>query len=102
MPDKAANDTLQQLAHAAAGPARSLAKVTLHLRAGKSVSLEADRSEMRRYLSPTDADIEAKFRMIAQPKLGEAKTRRVIEPVFGLERLESVDSLIQARARHGA
>jgi len=77
-------------------PAHSLARITLRLRDGRSVSLEADRSEIRRYLSPTDADIEGKFRMIARPVLGEAKTTRVVELAFGLERLSDVNGLMQA------
>jgi len=77
-------------------PARSLAKVTLHLRDSKSVSLEADRSEIRRYLHPTDAHIEAKFRMIAQPVLGDAKTARIVELAFGLEHLPAINELMQA------
>lgn len=77
-------------------PARSLAKVTLHLRGGRTVGLEADRSEIRRYLYPTDADIEAKFRMIAEPVLGAAKTKQIVDLVFGLERLDGVAALMQA------
>jgi len=77
-------------------PARSLARITLHLRDGKSVSLEADRSEIRRYLEPTDADIEAKFRLIAQPVLGEQKTKRIVDIAFGLERAGDTRELMQA------
>lgn len=80
-------------------PARSLARITLRLRDGRSVSLEADRSEIRRYLYPSDADIEAKFRMIAQPVLGEAKTARIVELAFGLERLPDVNGLLQALSK---
>lgn len=77
-------------------PARSLARITLHLRDGRQLSQEADRSEIRRYLHPTDADIEGKFRMIAEPVLGTAKTAGIVDLVFGLERLESLEPLVQA------
>ena len=55
-------------------PARSLARVTLKLNNGKTVSAEVDRSERGRYLTPTDADIEHKFRLLVTPVLGPAKT----------------------------
>src|SRR5262249_2930561 len=58
-------------------PARSLAKVTITLTNGKSFSQEDDRSARPRYLTPTDADIERKFRQIATPVLGVAKTDKV-------------------------
>lgn len=83
-------------AYEAQYPARSLARITLHLRGGTSVTLEADRSEIRRYLYPTDADIEAKFRMIAQPVLGEAKTQQIVDMALSLERLSDARRLIEA------
>ena len=57
-------------------PAHSLARVTLTLNNGKTLSAEVDRSERGRYLTPTDADIEEKTRLLATPVLGEAKTER--------------------------
>ncbi len=77
-------------------PDRSLAKVTLRLRNGKSYSHESDRSANPRYLRPTDADIENKFRLIATPILGQAKTDRVVTLVQKLETLPDTRELIDA------
>ena len=64
-------------------PARSLARVTVKLRNGEAHSLEVDRSEIKRYLTPSDADIEAKFRLIATPVLGQKKTDAVVSLEIG-------------------
>jgi 2-methylcitrate dehydratase PrpD len=77
-------------------PARSLAKITIALRDGRSHSLEVDRSEIRRYLTPTDADIERKFRMIATPGLGERKTSRVVELALDMENVGDISKLIES------
>jgi 2-methylcitrate dehydratase PrpD len=77
-------------------PDKSLAKVTLRLRNGKSYSLESDRSANPRYLRSSDADIEKKFRMIATPVLGKGKTDRVVELAQKLETLPDVNGLIEA------
>jgi 2-methylcitrate dehydratase PrpD len=77
-------------------PARSLARVTLVLHDGRSVSLEVDRTARRRYLTPTDADIEEKFRLISTPVLGETKASRVVQLVRGLESLSDLRELIEA------
>jgi len=77
-------------------PARSLARVTIRLRDGTSHSMEVDRSENGRYLTPTDADIEAKFRLIATPVLGAAQTDRVVSLVAQLETLPDLRELIDA------
>lgn len=77
-------------------PARSLCRVTIRLRSGASHSVEIDRSEIMRYLKPTDADIEGKFRLIATPVLGARKTGRVVELVGGLERLDDIRELMEA------
>jgi 2-methylcitrate dehydratase PrpD len=75
-------------------PARSLAKVTLKLRDGRSVSQEVDRSARGRYLHPTDADIETKFRLIATKALGEAKTDRIVDLSRRFEMLERIDGYV--------
>jgi 2-methylcitrate dehydratase PrpD len=77
-------------------PARSLAQVTITLRNGKSFTQEDDRSARRRYLTPTDEDIEHKFRLITTPVLGAAKTDKVVALVRKLETLPDVSELIQA------
>ena len=77
-------------------PARSLARVTLRLRNGNSYSQESDRSANGRYLRSTDADIESKFRLIATPVLGQAKTDRVVMLVQKLETLSDTRELIDA------
>ncbi len=59
-------------------PAKSLARVTLKLKNGKSVTTEVDRSERGRYLTPTDADIEDKVRLIATRALGKGKTDKLV------------------------
>ncbi len=56
-------------------PARSLCRVTLRLKSGVAHSIEVDRTENARYLNPTDADIEAKFRLIATPVAGPNANR---------------------------
>ena len=77
-------------------PARSLARVTMRLRSGVAHSLEIDRSENSRYLTPTDADIEEKFRLIAIPVLGKARTNKVVALVRNLETLPEISELIKA------
>lgn len=77
-------------------PARSLARVTLRLRNGKSYTQEDDRSARGRYLTPTDEDIEHKFRLIATPVLGQGKADRIVELVQKFETLKDVRELIEA------
>ncbi len=76
-------------------PARSLAKIAVALRDGRTYSLEVDRSEIGRYLTPTDADIEQKFRLIAAPVLGERKTSRVVELAFDMEHVSDIGELMK-------
>jgi len=76
-------------------PAQSLARVTITLKNGKSFSQEEDRSARGRYLTPTDDDIEHKFRLIARPVLGAAKTDKVIGLCRELEKLKDIGELIQ-------
>lgn len=52
--------------------------------------------DARRYLTPTDADIEAKFRMIATPVLGEEKTSKVVELALGMENVTDLSELMKA------
>jgi len=77
-------------------PARSLARITLKLKNGKTVSAEVDRSERGRYLTPTDADIEEKFRLITTPVLGQAKADTVVELCKRFETLPDMTALITA------
>jgi hypothetical protein len=74
---------------------RSLAKIAVALRDGRTYSLEVDRSEIGRYLTPTDADIEQKFRLIAAPVLGERKTSRVVELAFDMEHVSDIGELMK-------
>ncbi len=75
-------------------PARSLARVTLTLADGRTVSAEVDRSERGRYLTPTDADIEGKFRLLVAPVLGQAKTDRLVALCQRFETLADMTELI--------
>ena len=77
-------------------PAQSLARVTITLKNGKKVSAEVDRSARGRYLTPTDADIEKKFRAIATSVLGSAKTDKVVQLVQHLEDVTDVTELVEA------
>lgn len=77
-------------------PARSLARVTLRLRDGRAHSKEVDRTERGRYLHPTDADIEDKFRAICTSILGKEKTDRVVALNKTLEQLPRVTEIIEA------
>ena len=77
-------------------PARSLARVTLTLHNGKTVSTEVDRSQRGRYLTPTDADIENKFRLLATGVLGQAKTDAVVALCSRFETLPDMKALIAA------
>ncbi len=77
-------------------PARSLARVTLKLRNGLSHSAVVDRSERGRYLTPTDADIENKFRLLATAVLGQAKTDKVVALCARFETLPEMQELIDA------
>ena len=71
-----------------------LARVTLTLTNGKTVSAEVDRSERGRYLTPTDADIEEKTRLLATPVLGKAKTDKLIELGRRFETLPNMTELM--------
>lgn len=75
-------------------PARSLARVTLKLNNGKTVTAEVDRSQRGRYLTPTDADIENKFRLLVTPVLGQAKTDRLVALCQRFETLSDMNELI--------
>ncbi len=77
-------------------PAKSLARITFRMKSGASHSLEVDRSEISRYLRPTDADIEGKFRLVATPVLGAAQTERAIELVRRMETLSDVRGIVEA------
>jgi 2-methylcitrate dehydratase PrpD len=77
-------------------PARSLARVTLRMLDGRVLSQEVDRTERGRYLFPTDADIEEKFRMICTSILGHAKTDRVVALNQKLETLTHVADIVEA------
>ena len=86
----------QNDAYEAQYPARSLARVTVTLHNGAAHSLEVDRSEIKRYLTPSDDDIEHKFRLIATPVLGQEKTDRVIALARRLETLPNLNELMRA------
>lgn len=75
-------------------PEHSKARITFRLGDGHVYTQEEDRSARPRYLTPTDADIEGKFRLIAGPVLGESKTARVIALVSELERLPDISELM--------
>lgn len=77
-------------------PARSLARVTVKLRNGASHSVVADRSEIKRYLTPSNADIEEKFRLIATPVLGQRNTDSVVSMAWRLETLSELGPLLRA------
>ncbi|OGA48387.1 MAG: hypothetical protein A3G24_27605 [Betaproteobacteria bacterium RIFCSPLOWO2_12_FULL_62_13] len=66
------------------------------MRNGACHAREGDRSARARYLTPTDRDIEDKFRLIATSVLGAKKTERVIALVQRLETLPDVRELVDA------
>lgn len=84
-------------------PARSLARINIKLKNGKLLTQEVDRSANGRYLHPTDADIEGKFRMIAEPVLGSDRAGQIIDIVRRFETVgnvgELVGLLVQPRGR---
>ena len=62
----------------------------------RAVVFAGRRSQRRgRYLTPTDEDIERKFRLIAVPVLGKAKADKVIALVRELEKLRDVGELVE-------
>ena len=69
--------------------------MTLKLKNGKVVSAEVDRSQRGRYLTPTDADIEEKFRLLVTPVLGQAKTDTLVTLVKRFETLPTMKELIE-------
>ena len=75
-------------------PAHSLARITLKLRNGQRHSTVVDRSERGRYLTPTDADIEHKFRLLVAPVLGQAKTDVLVGLCQRFEMLADMRELI--------
>jgi 2-methylcitrate dehydratase PrpD len=77
-------------------PKHSKARVTLKLKNGKTYTQEDDRSAHGRYLTPTDQDIEKKFRMIATSVLGKEKTDKVVTLVQKLESLSNMRELVDA------
>jgi 2-methylcitrate dehydratase PrpD len=76
-------------------PAKSLARVTLKLKDGTSHSKEVDRSTRGRYLTPTNQDIESKFRLITEPILGVAAASRIVDKVWNLETMKNVSGLVK-------
>lgn len=80
-------------------PARSLARVTLKLNSGMTVSAEVDRSERGRYLTPTDADIEEKFRLLVTPVLGQKKADALVDMMQRFESLPNMKTLIDTLCR---
>ena len=68
--------------------------MTLTLTDGRTVSAEVDRSERGRYLTPTDADIEEKFRLLVTPVLGPAQTDRLTGLAKRFETLPDMSELI--------
>jgi 2-methylcitrate dehydratase PrpD len=76
-------------------PARSLARVTVCLRSGAEHSMEIDRSEIGRYLTPTDADIEDKVRLIATRALGNDKTDQLVALGQRFETLPDMKQLME-------
>lgn len=77
-------------------PARSLVRITIRVKSGASHSLELDRSQIARYLAPSNADIEEKFRLIATPVLGQAKADQVVQLVWKFETLTDLRELMFA------
>ena len=77
-------------------PKHSKARVTLKLRDGKTVTREGDRSANPRYLTPSDQDIEKKFRMISTSVLGQAKTDKVVALVQKFETVPDMRELVEA------
>jgi 2-methylcitrate dehydratase PrpD len=77
-------------------PARSLCRITITLRGGAQYSLEVDRTANPRYLKPSDADIESKFRLIAEPVLGKVGADRVVALVSRIDTLPDVRELVDA------
>ena len=59
-------------------------------------SQEIDRTEIARYLTPTNADIEDKFRLIAIPVLGKAQTDKVVKLILNMENVPDVRELMDA------
>jgi 2-methylcitrate dehydratase PrpD len=77
-------------------PARSLAHITFKMKDGSQFSMEDDRNAHSRYLKPSDADIEDKFRRISTQVLGKTKTDRVISLVDKLDKLPDVRELVDS------
>lgn len=77
-------------------PARSLCRITIKLRNGVTHDLEVDRTANPRYLKPSDADIEDKFRLIATPVLGKRGADHVVALVSRIESLPNVRELVDA------
>lgn len=76
--------------------ARNLARVTVELRNGTACSREVGLSGIRRHLTPSDADIEPRFRMIATPVPGRTKTEAATALAWRLETLRDLSELLQA------
>ena len=77
-------------------PAHSLARITLKLRNGQTLSAVVDRSERGRYLTPTDEDIEHKFRLLVTGVLGAKQTDKVAALCKRFETLPDIQELIAA------
>lgn len=69
-------------------------RVTLTLADGRKLSLEVEFPRGHAGNPMTDAEVEAKFRRLAEPRYGKARADEIIDRCWNLEKLTSVTELI--------
>jgi 2-methylcitrate dehydratase len=76
-------------------PALQRAIVSIHTKDGREFTRQLDfpKGDPRNPL--TDREVEEKFEALAEPVLSKAARRKVIDAVWGLEKLDSVATLMQ-------
>ena len=76
-------------------PGLQRAIVSIHMTDGREFTRQLDypKGDPRNPL--TDQEVEEKFEALAEPVLSKAARRRVIDAVWGLEKLDSVTTLMQ-------
>jgi hypothetical protein len=58
-------------------------------------ALRAQRVRSRAEFAQTDAEVEAKFRMVVEPRYGKAKVDQILARCWDLENLTSVTELMR-------
>ena len=70
-------------------------RITVTLADGRKLVREVEFPRGHAGNPMTDAEVEAKFRLVAEPQYGKTKVEQMLAAVLGLENLTSVTDLIR-------